>query len=154
MQKLGIIPASTQGALSKTKNSADTSMVEFKSAFLKKLSEKLNEKMEQLDSLDIETFNEMNKVQQAANISRMTAEIMPQLAKTAGEMGESELEYMALKKLQERKNLASLTPSERLKLKRSKSTPDKNSEEFLTYVLKQAKKIKRNDGLSDFIDKF
>ena len=137
MQKLGIIPASTQGALSKTKNSADTSMVEFKSAFLKKLSEKLNEKMEQLDSLDIETFNEMNKVQQAANISRMTAEIMPQLAKTAGEMGESELEYMALKKLQERKNLASLTPSERLKLKRSKSTPDKNSEEFLTYVFRK-----------------
>ena len=90
-------------------------------------------------------MKKMNKAQKA----KTAADVLTQTGKVVSEIGESKLEYETLKKLQERKNLATLTPSERLNLKKGKSAPDKNSEEYLTYILKQAKKPEIKNRFED-----
>jgi len=121
MQKLNIIPSDTQGNLIKSKTSAKQSMEEFTRTYLDSLEKQLRNKFAGRENID---FSEM----------------MLEGLKMSGKIGKTTLRQPIMQKAQERKNLALLSPANRLKLKRSKSAPKRNSVEYLTYELKQHKK--------------
>jgi len=120
MQKLNIIPSDTQGNLMKAKTSASRSMEDFTITYVAALERQLEKKLEGKD-IGVGT-------------------ILTEGIKMSGKMGKVNARRPIMQKIQERRNLALLSPSDRAKLKRSKSTPKKNSEEFLMYQLKQHKK--------------
>ncbi|MBQ3101422.1 hypothetical protein IJC60_00290 [bacterium] len=124
MQKLNIIPADTQGNLMKSKTSATQSMEEFINAFINTLGKRL-------DGVEDEK------------------EAMKKLPGMIAKAGKNLGQYPIKQNLQERKNLALLTPKEKIKLKKSKSTPAKNSLEYLTYIIKQHKDLPAGEGIID-----
>lgn len=112
MQKLNIIPSDTQGNLIKSKTSAQQSMAEFMSNYGESL---------------------VRKIDNSKNIKEIGVNTL-----TAGGKGLKILHRLSNnQKRQEKMNLAALSPADKMKLKKSKSTPKKNSLEFLTYELKQ-----------------
>lgn len=121
MQKLNIIPADTQGNLMKSKTSARQSLEEFTNSYIESVVGKLEEKYD-----DAEPTQIGNMVRDA-----MIA---------GGKIGKTSLRLPQAQQLQEKKNLALLSPTEKIKFKKSKSAPAKNSEEYLTYLLKQSRK--------------
>ncbi|MBR1618163.1 hypothetical protein IJ670_08440, partial [bacterium] len=130
MQKLNIIPASTQGSLVKTKQSAQSSMDKFFSSFIKSLETKAEERLEK-----------QGVVMDEDEVSiRDRAKIMAEISKLGMQAGQEKANYFVKQKFQENANLALLSPQEKLKIKKSTSAPKANSEEYLAYVLKQFKK--------------
>ncbi len=131
MQKYGIIPSDTQGNLMKSKTSAQQSMKEFSENYAKNLfSNSLN---------DAKDFKE----------------VVIGTTKATGKLAKTSQELPVKQKIQERKNLMTLSPADKIKLQKSKSTPKKNSVEFLTYELKQNKKAvgeKAEESLGDVLD--
>ena len=124
MQKLGIIPADTQGNLMKAKTSAKQSMEEFIEAYVEALEKQLKNKYG--DITDIKNVN--------------MAAVMADGMKMSRKLGKTALRFPLKQQMQERKNLALLSAVEKAKLKQSASAPKKNSIDFLTYELKQSKK--------------
>ena len=131
MQKLNIIPADTQGNLMKSKTSATQSMQEFQSAFLEAIFKKFSK------------YDDITK----ENIASATVDVL----KASGKMEKTTLRQPIKQKLQENANLAQLSAADRVKLKQSKTTPKKNSEDFLTFELKQNKKSKQGTDILDNI---
>ena len=123
MQKLNIIPADTQGNLMKSKTSSLQSMEEFWEAFRQAL-------VKRIEGIEDEK------------------EIMKKLFGMLKKFGKNKLKYPVKQTMQERKNLLKLTPKDKMKLTKSKSTPAKNSLDYLTYIIKQAKKLPAEDHMA------
>ena len=121
MQKLNIIPADTQGNLIKSKTSAIQSLKAFADSYTQTLINKFEEKYEDAGQ---------------AQIGNAVRDLMI----TGGKIGKTKFRLPIVQQLQERKNLALLSPVEKIKFKKSPSAPAKNSEEYLTYLLKQSRK--------------
>ncbi len=130
MQELEIIPADTQGNLVKAKTSAEQSLKEFIENWGKAMGEAVVEKYKNRGT-------EITDMQLAGEASKMLAKGMK----------ENRL-YETKQATQEKANLALLSAADKARLKQSKSTPKKNSVEFLTYELKQNKKT-ADEILSD-----
>ncbi len=143
MQKLSIIPSDTQGNLLKSKNSANKSLEAFSSSFADAMFDKMEQDLEAIVG-DTDNIQKLSKGQAMKIGTTATASL--------AELGITAAKTPAKQKLQEQKNLLKLSPKDRLKLKRSASTPKKNSEEYLNYVLKQKKKIL--DDQSKFTNMF
>ncbi len=109
MQKFNILPADTQGNLLKAKTSAGTSLMDF------------------YETLANTLYNN-NKPNSTIENIKMGLDILYQQKK-----------YAFKKSMQEKLNLFMLSPTERMKMKQSETTPDKNSLEYLTYAIKQFK---------------
>lgn len=112
MKDYNIIPASTQGNLLKAKTSANNSLLELMKVYINKKGEK------------------MQNIQDGKQASMAVAGF---LAEQANLITRSRLKTKA----QEKANLAKIPLAERLKIKRGKNAPKLNSEDFLTYQLKQ-----------------
>ena len=121
MQKLNIIPADTQGNLMKSKTSAGQSLEEFMGSYIKSVFGKLEEKYDDAEP---------------TQIGNMMRDVMI----AGGKIGKTTLRLPQAQQAQEKKNLRILSLAEKMKFKRSKSAPAKNSEEYLTYLLKQSRK--------------
>lgn len=124
MQKLNIIPADTQGNLIKSKTSAKQSLLDFTMSYTKAIGNKIGKKYKD-SSLDEEALEKM---------------MMLDLAGAMGKLGKISLRLPQAQQMQEKKNLALLSSAEKIKFKKSPSAPAKNSEEYLTYLLKQSRK--------------
>lgn len=109
MQKAGMIPADTQGNLMKAKTSASTSLMDFYEALARALEEQKTNRT-------------------AIDDVKMFLDIMLQQKK-----------YGLKKSAQEEANFTFLNPLEKRNMRKSESTPEKNSLEYLTYALKQYK---------------
>ena len=116
MQELKIIPAETQGQLIKAKRSANRSMLKFLGTFFEQKSQDM---MENID-IDSENLKIINK-RKILSLYR--------------DMIKSVRAYPKKQKLQEKRNL--LLPNAKIISAGSKNIPNKNSEEYLTYYLKQ-----------------
>lgn len=125
MKDLKIIPSSTQGNLLKAKKSSRNSLEELYQAYGVKFFEKL---INNLNGIDTEN----SKAQ--AQAAQIAAKASAGLAKDVTAL---KTQDKTNKMLLERSNLAQLTPAQRLKIKRSPNTPKANSQEALTYMLKQ-----------------
>lgn len=143
MQELKIIPSDTQGNLMKAKTSANGSMKEFQDTFYNALLRKFNDKYKDFDE---EALARMNGVKQKLEAGKMLGDLTGTLA----ELGATNTRYSILQKFQEWKNLQLLSPSERIKIKQSGTTPKKNSFEYLMYDLKQSKKLPENSSSYNF----
>ena len=117
MQKYGIIPSSTQLNLNKSRTSARNSLDELKNA------------IKSLDFIDVQSeFEKGNTVKGVAKGGYKTLENVTK-----------DRIFSAAVKSQEKQNLKQLTPMEQLKQKKNPNAPKTNSEEYLTYKLKQFK---------------
>lgn len=121
MQKLNIIPSDTQGNLMKTKTSANQSMIEFAKMYYEALGRDFDKKYQ--------------------NTENMNANMMGDLVGMGAKVAKTNARYRQATKQQEKLNLAMLSPADKAKFKKSASAPDKNSKEYLTYLLKQSKKL-------------
>ena len=120
MEKLGIIPSSTQGNLLKAKKSSNNSLEELYTSYMSKFSSKyIGPKVE-------------STTQAAAKAAKITTEL-------TYDLGSLKFREAIMNLLQQRKNLAKLPVSERLKLSKSPNVADENSENALRYLLKQYK---------------
>lgn len=132
MQKYGIVPSDTQGNLMKSKTSAQQSMNEFMENYVNNLFSK--------------AFSE----------DKSFGKMIIDGTKAGGKITKTFAELPVKQKIQERKNLMTLSPADKIKLQKSKSTPKKNSVEYLTYELKQNKepagKIAPKENLDDVLD--
>lgn len=115
MQKHGIIPSDTQGNLLKAKKSANNSLEEFMNAFACNVFSDAEENLKDSDSM---------------------AQGVMEYTKAGKKFLLSKGKYPLKQKIQEQLNLLR-SPETKALTKNSKSTPKKNSEEFLTYYLKQ-----------------
>lgn len=120
MKKVGIIPSSTQGNLLKAKKSSSNSLSELYNAYLDKFGARFDD------------YDDLSVVQKTTMMTKAIAELTKDI--TALQTRNKFRNMM-----QERANLLKLPLSERLKLKKSPNTPKPNSEEALTYFLKQYK---------------
>ena len=129
MQKLGIIPSSAQGNLLKARKSGQNSLSELYESYMKKfLSKYTSAKMD-------------SKMQATALIAQVSAEL-------AKDVSNLKFRETIVNLLQQRKNLAKLPPSEKIKLTKGVNIPKENSEQALTYFLKQ---YSGNDSIADDI---
>lgn len=135
MKKYNIIPSSTQGNLLKAKKSSNNSLLELYKSYLNKFAEKF-------DNVDANSVP-----QRLAAVAKIMAELTKDI--TALKTRNS-IQNM----VQERSNLLKLPLTERIKLKRSPNAPKPNSEDALTYFIKQYTSEGLNiadmfDGLKD-----
>ena len=112
MQKYKIIPNNTQLNLNKSRISAGESLTSLRAAIM------------QFDAIDI-----LNKKTNAGKIAKTTETGLKLLA-------EQRL-YAAMIAKQEKENLKQLSPALRMKHKHNPNAPKTNSEDYLTYKLKQ-----------------
>ena len=123
MQKYDIIPSSTQLNLNKSRTSARNSLNELQSAII---------------ALDgIEVLEEIGKGNVTKGAVKGGMKGLEALAK--------DKIYSGMIKKQERENLKQLSPMEQLKQKKNPNAPKTNSEEYLTYKLKQYKIDEKTD---------
>ena len=98
-------------------------------AFARNSLDELKNAINQLDTIDvISEFSNGNKVKGGAKAG---LKVLEALAK--------DKMYSASVKAQEKQNLKQLSPIERIKQKKNPNAPKTNSEEYITYRLKQAK---------------
>ena len=119
MKKLGIIPSDAQGNLFKAKQSA-------------------NESFDNLSQIFYENIFAYATEQIMANPKSKT-KAMKTGASMVKDMIQSKRKFKAMKARQEKLNLRLLTPKERVQFRKSKSTPARNSVDYLTYKYKQLK---------------
>jgi predicted unusual protein kinase regulating ubiquinone biosynthesis (AarF/ABC1/UbiB family) len=137
MKNLNIIPSDTQGNLLKSKTSADQSMQEFQQTFVNAVMKNIEQKFEGID------------MSSSKNVKDNLGKIIKEGAAAAADIGISSAKYPIKKSIQEKQNLAKLNLADKAKIKKSKSTPNKNSEEYLTYLLKQNKPLKESSPLNN-----
>ena len=117
MQKYDIIPSSTQLNLNKSRTSARNSLDDLKNAITS------------MDMIDVVAeFKDGNKIKGTAKGSMKGLET---IAKNKV--------YNGMVKAQEKQNLKQLSKTEQLKQKNNPNAPKTNSEEYITYKLKQFK---------------
>lgn len=115
MQKYDIIPSSTQLNLNKSRTSARNSLDDLKNAITS------------MDMIDVAAeFKDGNKVKGTAKGGKKSLEA---LAKNKA--------YNGMVKAQEKQNLKQLDLAEQLKQKKNPNAPKTNSEDYITYKLKQ-----------------
>ena len=111
LQDLDIVPSSTQGNLIKAQTSAKNSLKQFRKNNAKTI---------------FKNFSNGSTGNGVLGIIRAFRETK---------------DFLAKQKRQEEANLRRLSPAERRKIKGGANVPKKNSIEYLTYILKQSKKI-------------
>ena len=134
LKKHGIIPGGTQAALAKTKTAAKDSLDKFSDTFMNALAKKL------LNGLS--DVVDKSRTQQTVSATKELGQFTFDIAKTKAR-------YPLKQSIREKLNLFKMSPIERAKIKRSPSTPKFNSEDYLTYTIKQHKILKGN---SDFFE--
>lgn len=112
MQKHGIIPGSSQLNLNKSRTSARNSLQELESSIMS------------FDMIDI-----LGHESTSAKVLSGSQKGLEHLARSKA--------YDGMVSNQERQNLKQLTPLQRAKQKKNPNAPKKNSEEYITYKLKQ-----------------
>jgi len=132
MQKLNIIPSDAQASLTKAKASAERSQKKLEDIFSNALGKQLEDKFK-------ERLGEDAGIE---DIRKNFGFVAGQTTKAGADMAKTHAKYPLKKSIQERKNLSLLSPKERIKIKKSKTTPKKNSEDYLTYFIKQGKASK------------
>lgn len=120
MKKLNIIPSDAQGNLFKAKQSANESFENLSQIFYENI---LADATEQLQT------NPKSK----SNAMKTGVSVMKDII-------QNRRKFKAMKTRQEKMNLCLLTPKERVQFRKSKSTPARNSVEYLTFKYKQLKK--------------
>ena len=118
MKKMNIIPSSVQGNLLKAKKSSNNSLLELYKSYLNKFESRFAD------------AGDMNSAQKIALLAKVTAELTRDITSL-------KTRNVIKNMMQERSNLMKLPIAERLKLKKSINAPKPNSEEALTYALKQ-----------------
>lgn len=131
MQSLNIIPGGVQAGLIKSKTSADRSMQKFQESFFNGVLENLSNKMEALG------IEEEKDILKPGNMAKMAKESLS----SGLEIKNTLQRYNKKQSMQEKVNLAMLPPNEKIKMKKSPNAPKKNSKEYLTYAIKQHKKL-------------
>ncbi len=115
MQKLDIIPNSTQLNLYKSRTSARNSLSELKKALF------------ELNLIDVVSAFENEGKGKGALVT---------LEKISGKLAKNQ-KYNSMIRAQEKLNLRQLTAAEKLKQKKNPNAPKTNSEDYLTYRIKQ-----------------
>ena len=137
MEKLNIIPSDAQGNLAKAKTSAEQSLHELEHSLNTMLQNQVKSNLKNkgidLDDLDFENMK--------SNKSK-TAAIAKEYTKASAELATSYGKYYLKKSIQERKNLSQMSAKTRVALKKGQNAPNKNSEEYLTYIFKPHKREK------------
>jgi len=123
MKKHNIIPSDTQGNLMKAKKSANNSYMELQKLYITKKGDAIDSK--------------------GGSVTEEAAELI----KFAKEEAELELTRRSKTSAQEKRNLRRMPLNKRAGLKKGKNAPKENSEDYLTYRLKQFK-------LADLIKQF